>query len=347
MSLDNVIEYNPADDYETGQEEQYEDVGEETTEGEYEYEEPYAEDGEGSDSEEYEAYEGNEGYEDSDVERVEEDGNVGYAFDIVNKDGSTEEIVLSQSELAEIVEQSQGMPVDTQFKELSPFINQVKESPFMQSVMRYKAQGYDEGQIIDGLFLLRHPEYANGVPTQQASAQEAEPEYFDTISDEVQYHTRKAVAKEVDELKQMVNQLTGYVQNQNQREVVQQYTTHNDTVFTKAIADYGMNPNDMSPEDLRPVVDAIAQLYPGLDINKAKFSEEQAKMLIRTAYSGRQGNNGKSNGYKQIISASKMPKVMPGRRTSATAPAPMSNPLQSMNGSKTSRSRAVDNFFGW
>ena len=139
----------------------------------------------------------------------------------VDIDGNKE--MIPQSRLVDMMNKTKQLeeiePEIARYQELKPILNKIGGSNMLRNAVTYSMQGYSDDQIIDGLFLLKHPEvremydnYAKNKPT----TVEEEPE-FDTIEEEVAYKVKKGIEEHLAPIKEQLNSMS------NKEQQAQQY----------------------------------------------------------------------------------------------------------------------------
>lgn len=276
-------------------------------------------------------------------------------FTRVDENGEEVQEQYSQEEVLNMINAyKNGETGDNTLKQLQPFIEQVRQDDLMKAFIQYKSQGYSNAEIIDGMFLLRHPEYANGAPGQQNTAmpqppQEEEVPFFETIAEEVEYHTRKAMSKELADIKNTLSQIAGRTNQYEQERYTMSVAQSNDRVIMDALSEAGVSQDQLDDSSLRDMYQNMSSLYPGVDMNTFRLTPVQAKSIVKLTFGNRQPSNiatqmqnaAKKPDTGQMIKTSKLPTVLPGTKPSS------SNPIQRANASKSERLKEINKLFGW
>lgn len=291
-----------------------------------------------------------------------------YIFTKTDEEGNEVQEEYTQAEILEALNAKQegtSTEVPEDFKTLAPFIEQVRQDELLKNVLHYKAEGHSNGEIVDGLFLLRHPEYKDINPQMywqlvnmyqnpssnpgfaQQPKEEPIPE-FDTLAEETQYYAKKAVQEETKQIKEMLAQLQGNTQQFQAQQQASSTLAANDQLLGQALAGAGLNAQ-LSNEELTAMYNEMQALWPGIDPRTYRFTPAQAERLVKSAFGIKKESGGiasqmtlagKKPDTKQMVKAAKAPSVLPGTRGTAS-----NDPLRNVMDSRSRRVKAIDELF--
>lgn len=237
-----------------------------------------------------------------------------YQFEI---DGETK--ALTKEQLLSVVNGKPAVTDDEDFnayKQVKPLIENIKTDPTLQKYVQYRANGYGDGDVIDGMFLQRHPElqglindYYSGRTPQAQQQEETIPE-FDTVEEEVAWHVDRRVQAKLNELVPQLTQLQQKQSTYEEQQVRQNVRLNNDAVMMKAFSEFGHDGNAMGKEELSSVAEAMQDLYPGVDFSKAAITPAQAKRIVQASL-GRKTSASKTPDTKTYIKNASLPKINP------------------------------------
>ena len=241
----------------------------------------------------------------------------------VEIDGVSENIPLSK--MKEMINASKKFaevePELNKYNEFKPILNKIGGSPMLKNAITYSIQGYSDDQIIDGLFLLKHPEvkemyehYSKNKPSQAEEMPE-----FDTIEEEVEYRVKKGIESHIAPIKAQLDGMTNQQQQAQQSYQTQQIYANNDALINSIVAEkYGDIP--VTKENIEKLQTAFVGLgfgRTGQDITRTQLNKDQAEALLYKAY----GAPNKRNSQPQFKDMSGLPSIMRGQtgHTSAGA----------------------------
>ena len=223
------------------------------------------------------------------------------------------------------------------YRQISPVIDTVKQSPTIKEFLKWKfnERGYTEEQIIDGLFLMRHPDFNNYIEkmrAEQAKLQEepAMPE-FESLEDEINYRVQKGIEAALKEKVAPIEEQVNYFKQQQltqqqQREAYEQQQqleaiyNNNDALLNAAAQKvYGLTPNDYTESDVKAFGETFSKFYPGVDMMKMPLNEMQATILVKEALAGRQV---KSASLTRGKNPERLPNILGSQGPNSNTPKP-------------------------
>jgi len=232
-------------------------------------------------------------------------------------------------------------------KTYKPIIDIVRDDDVLKEYIRYKSLGEHRPEdIIDGMFLKRHPElypviqnyYANGGQSQPQ--EQEEPPVFESLEEEVQYYARKAAQEAIKSVLPHVQQVQQKQQQYEQIKQLEYIDNHNNTVMEAALVEYGYDPTAMTPQELKSIAETLKILYPGVDFRRTMIGEAQAKTIIKTALGKKEKAKPATRDY---VKQSSLPSVKPvgaSRRS-------LDSKKEKIDGaSKAERLERIREFFG-
>ena len=208
----------------------------------------------------------------------------------VDIDGNKE--MIPQSRLIDMMNKTKQLeeiePEIARYQELKPILNKIGGSNMLRNAVTYSMQGYSDDQIIEGLFLLKHPEvkemydnYAKNKPT----TVEEEPE-FDTIEEEVAYKVKKGIEEHLAPIKEQLSSMSNKEQQAQQYYQAQQIFENNDRLINSLVErHYGSI--EVNNENITKLQNAFVKLgygRTGADISRVALNEDQAEALLYKAY---------------------------------------------------------------
>ena len=208
----------------------------------------------------------------------------------VDIDGNKE--MIPQSRLIDMMNKTKQLeeiePEIARYQELKPILNKIGGSNMLRNAVTYSMQGYSDDQIIEGLFLLKHPEvkemydnYAKNKPT----TVEEEPE-FDTIEEEVAYKVKKGIEEHLAPIKEQLTSMSNKEQQAQQYYQAQQVFENNDRLINSLVErHYGSI--EVNNENITKLQNAFVKLgygKTGADISRVALNEDQAEALLYKAY---------------------------------------------------------------
>lgn len=200
--------------------------------------------------------------------------------------------MIPQSRLIDMMNKTKQLeeiePEIARYQELKPILNKIGGSNMLRNAVTYSMQGYSDDQIIEGLFLLKHPEvkemydnYAKNKPT----TVEEEPE-FDTIEEEVAYKVKKGIEEHLAPIKEQLSSMSNKEQQAQQYYQAQQVFENNDRLINSLVErNYGSI--EVNNENITKLQNAFVKLgygKTGADISRVALNEDQAEALLYKAY---------------------------------------------------------------
>ena len=208
----------------------------------------------------------------------------------VDIDGNKE--MIPQSRLIDMMNKTKQLeeiePEIARYQELKPILNKIGGSNMLRNAVTYSMQGYSDDQIIEGLFLLKHPEvkemydnYAKNKPT----TVEEEPE-FDTIEEEVAYKVKKGIEEHLAPIKEQLSSMSNKEQQAQQYYQAQQVFENNDRLINSLVErHYGSI--EVNNENITKLQNAFVKLgygKTGADVSRVALNEDQVEALLYKAY---------------------------------------------------------------
>ena len=208
----------------------------------------------------------------------------------VEIDGNKE--MIPQSRLVDMMNKTKQLeeiePEIARYQELKPILNKIGGSNMLRNAVTYSMQGYSDDQIIEGLFLLKHPEvkemydhYAKNKPT----TTEEEPE-FDTIEEEVAYKVKKGIEEHLAPIKEQLSSMSNKEQQAQQYYQAQQVFENND-ILINSLVERHYGSIEVNNENITKLQNAFVKLgygKTGADISRVALNEDQAEALLYKAY---------------------------------------------------------------
>ena len=264
----------------------------------------------------------------------------------VDIDGNKE--MIPQSRLIDMMNKTKQLeeiePEIARYQELKPILNKIGGSNMLRNAVTYSMQGYSDDQIIEGLFLLKHPEvkemydnYAKNKPT----AIEEEPE-FDTIEEEVAYKVKKGIEEHLAPIKEQLSSMTNKEQQAQQYYQSQQIYENNDRLINSIVADkYGsIEVNNENIEKLQTAFVKLGYGRTGADIARIPLNQDQAEVLLYKAY----GNPTKQNTAPSLINkTADLPNILKG--TPGQSMTGGANKSQNTYSNTVARKKAIDDIW--
>lgn len=232
-----------------------------------------------------------------------------------------------EEDVEEEQEQEQEQEDDQEdLSQYKPIIDLLGRDDELRDIMTYRSYGYTTDQIVDGLFLKRHPElhdiirnyYANqGTQYYTADSEEDEqPPEFETYEEEVRYYAKKeadrALKKILSELGPKVQELLNKQQQIEQQSRMAYIYNVNNNALENALSELGMSGEDLSQEDIKSIAKNLKTLYPGVDFKSVIMTPEQARIVLSASLGSKQKRSGST---KQLVKQQLLPKIQPTGRT--------------------------------
>lgn len=259
---------------------------------EYENTEEYEE--EEMAEEEVEEFEEEEEYEESDVEESaegeteEEDPEI----PIVYEDGGEAiERNIKYSELASIVRDYDKIQKNLQeynnyVQAVNPIVQTIQNSQILQSILYYKAQGYTEEQIKEGLVKLWQQEKSG-----------AEEESYETYEDELKAKIIKEIENRIKPIETRANTLALEKQ-------IQETTQHNNLVLAEVLKEEGIS--ELTQEQLQKMGTVLAEMFPNTDFRLLRLNKTIAKSLVKLV----KDESKPAKASKALAKGVKLPKII-------------------------------------
>jgi small-conductance mechanosensitive channel len=228
---------------------------------EKELEEPLEEEEEYEGEEEPEEEEILEEEYDAEPEEIgdEEDPDIPIVYD---RDGEEVQYKLKYSQLTERLKAydeaaEQLKKYDEYVQAVYPIIETVRQSNLLQQILYYKAQGFTDEQIKEGLAKLTSQEQP------QKEYQSYEEELKDSLLSEIEKRIKPLEAKATQiETEKMLREVS----------------EHNNQLFKEVLAKEGMG--ELSQEDIKKIGNYLAQIYPNTDLRFLKLTKPAVEALI-------------------------------------------------------------------
>lgn len=264
----------------------------------------------------------------------------------VDIDGNKE--MIPQSRLVDMMNKTKQLeeiePEIERYQELKPILNKIGGSNMLRNAVTYSMQGYSDNQIIEGLFLLQHPEvkemydtYAKNKP----NTVEEEPE-FDTIDEEVAYKVKKGIEEHLAPIKEQLSSMTNKEQQAQQYYQSQQIYENNDRLINSIVADkYGsIEVNNENIEKLQTAFVKLGYGKTGADIARVALNEDQAEALLYKAY----GTPTKQKTTPSLINrTADLPNILKG--TPGQSMTGSTNKSQNTYSNTVARKKAIDDIW--
>ncbi len=206
-----------------------------------------------------------------------------------------------------------------------PIIDLLGKDDELRDIMTYRSYGYTTDQIVDGLFLQRHPElhdvirnyYANqGMQHYTVDDDDEQPPEFETYEEEVRYYAKKeadrALKKILSELGPKVQELLNKQQQIEQQSRMAYIYNVNNNALENALNELGMSGDELSQEDIKAIAKNLKTLYPGVDFKSVIMTPEQARIVLSASLGHKQRRSGST---KQLVKQQLLPKIQPTGRT--------------------------------
>ncbi len=203
-------------------------------------------------------------------------------------------------------------------QKVQPYLDRYKQSKTLQYVDFLLSSGLDDRTILAMMYKdLKEKGYDQTLNDENKTNQEStETPYFDNIEDGVKYYVEKIkneIIKELEPVKNELNQIKS-------KSIIQENIKNNEYVLTNALKKHGWDPNRLSKEQLKKIVDTFNIINPGADLVRTPLNQPQANILVKEALGYR---NNKPNPQAAIKAQQKAIKTMPG-----TQSAQVSNPVE-------------------
>ena len=233
----------------------------------------------------------------------------------VDIDGVTRNVPVSEmKELFDIQKKFQAIESDVQrTNELKPVLEKISGSQMLKNAITYSMQGYSDDQIVDGLFLLKHPEvkemydsYAKNKPVQQEEIPE-----FETIEEEVEYRVKRGIEAHLAPIKQQLDGMTNQQRQAQQFHQANQVYTNNDALINAVVKEkYGtIEVNQDNVSKLQAAFVGLGFGTRGEDIVRTELNKDQVEVLLYKAY----GAPGQTRTRQQRKDTTGLPNILQGQ----------------------------------
>lgn len=263
---------------------------------------------------EEDGYAEDEGHDEGNEEEVidaPEDFKVG--IPIYNEDGSVDEAVLDQDQLATYV--NKGRLYDELYQQASQIYQQAQQSkelvdfvardPILSRMTFMRAQGFSTEDILNDIQTIMQNMSTNTTP--------ADP-YLDEL-DESQKQIYLQMRRQQEEESQKRQQLEQQLASLQAERTVETVATHNSKVFDVALSDLGLDYD--AKNDIPKIQKAVVDLYPNIDPRTFKFNKQQAEAILQ--YAGLKRRAAKTTSkIQQVTKAKAAPRVLGGSKSSGT-----------------------------
>ena len=240
-----------------------------------------------------------------------EDFKVG--IPIYRQDGSVEEAVLDQDELATYV--NKGKMYDELYQQASQIYQQSQQSkelvdfvardPILSRMTFMRAQGFSTEDILNDIQTI--------MQNMSPGTTQSDP-YLDEL-DENQKQVYLQMKRQQDEESAKRQQLEHQLASLQAERTVETVATHNSKVFDVALADLGLDYN--AKNDIPRIQRAVVDLYPNIDPRTFKFNKQQAEAILQ--YAGLKRRSAKTTSkIQQVAKAKAAPRVLGGSKSSGT-----------------------------
>jgi len=260
---------------------------------------------------------------------------------------------LVDEEVEEIDEPEPSYDVDPDYetyRQVKPMMDSLRQDEIMKEYVGHKANGHNPGDIVDGMFLKRHPEleqvirsyYSQG-NQQQARIEEEVPE-FDNYNDEVRYYARKEAETMMKQfMAQVAPQLQTVAQKQQaieQQGLMNQVRDNNDSVMRSALMYHGLDEESLTEPEIRQIASTMQSLYPGVKFQQAALTPEQAKYIIAASLGGKKR---KQPDMSALSRQSQLPRINPSGSSRGTSTGSLTVKVDGLT--KTERKNRLQDLF--
>jgi hypothetical protein len=278
--------------------------------------------------------EGNDEGSEEEVIDAPEDFKVG--IPIYNQDGTVDEAVLNQDELAEFV--NKGRHYDALYQQANQIYQQAQQSkelvdfvasdPILSRMTFMRAQGVPTEDILNDIQAI--------MQTMSNNNTQSDP-YLDELDDnQRQLYTQ--MRRQQEEESQKRQQLEQQLASLQAERTVETVATHNSRVFDVALSELGLDYDQRN--DVPKIQKAVSDLYPNIDPRTFKFNKQQAEAILN--YAGLKRRSAKTTSkIQQVAKAKTAPRVLGGSKSSGTNKRQV--PQQSLGSSIEDRRKALLN----
>lgn len=290
--------------YNSPEEEVYEEVEEEQEEGLLEEPEVLDEDQEYDESEES---------EDGETDIVDTDEDFKIDIPITFADGNTKRMVFDQDALTEVVNKGyaydylyqQAAMIQQQAQQSKALVDFVAQDPILARMTWMRANNIPEDEILNDIKTIMETMSMNNNTTDP---------YLDEL-DDAQKNIYLQMKRQQEEVANKSQQLEQQLQSLQSQKLVEDTASHNSRVFDNALADLGLDYD--SKNDIPKIQEAVVALYPNIDPRVTKFNKQQAEAILQ--YAGLKRRSAKTTSkIQQVTKAKSAPRVLGGSKSSGT-----------------------------
>lgn len=197
------------------------------------------------------------------------------------------------------------------------------DSDIIKQVIYYRAQGYTEKQIRDGL--------------PQLWAQSQDQAQLTTEDGEVD--VQKLVKQQVDH---ELTPLRHKLQQTEQQILEERISTSNEKVLNAALSKHGMEADKLNAQEVDALRKSLFDIYPNANLKQMMLTASQANVIVNDAFRNRKSANRQGAAVKNIIKQTGAPRVLSAKTSRDTG----SRVGQSIDGiSREDRARNFRNLF--
>jgi hypothetical protein len=201
---------------------------------------------------------------------------------------------------------------DPEIKSALEFAKFAKTDQFTRNIAAWRKQGYSEDQI--ALYLAQ--QYAaNAQPNEQNT------DNYGANNNTTDIDAASIEARVNELLDSKLGEYTQQQQKQQQLQLQQsQINNNNEVVFSTALSSAGLKESDITDEDATALRDAVDMLYQNIDPRQYAFTQQQADMIVRTAFEDKLKNNKAKRSTNMAQNAQNAPRVLgaqPGEASQA------------------------------
>lgn len=288
--------------YNSPEEEVYEEVEEDQEEGLLEEPEVLDED---------QDYEEQSEQDDSEIVDTDEDFKID--IPITFADGNTKRMVFDQDGLTEVVNKGyaydqlyqQATLIQQQAQQSKALVDFVAQDPILARMTWMRANNIPQDEILNDIKTI--------METMSMNNNTADP-YLDEL-DDAQKNMYLQMKRQQEEVATKSQQLEQQLQSLQSQKLVEDTANHNSRVFDNALADLGLDYD--SKNDIPRIQEAVVALYPNIDPRTTKFNKQQAEAILQ--YAGLKRRSAKTTSkIQQVTKAKSAPRVLGGSKSSGT-----------------------------
>lgn len=203
-----------------------------------------------------------EAEEEPDEEGSEEDPEIPIVYE---DEGKTIEKNVRYSELANMVKDYESLRQNIEqynnyIRSVTPIVQTIQNSQLLQSILYYKAQGYSEEQIKEGLIKLWQQN-----PPQQT-------EEYESYEEEL----KAKLLKEIENRLKPIEAQTNTILLEKQ---VSEITQHNNRILSEVMKEEGIE--QFSQKQLEKMGSLLAEMFPNTDFRLLRLNKTIAKSLVK------------------------------------------------------------------